>query len=142
MKRVPNFYRRNAAAGAVRRVLDKKRADPEEARETVEQIVSLCVAMAAVSVMEWNEGRRDEYLRCANCCIEDYNIRAAAHNDQRAAQRWLDSVGGAAVCPACGRKPEAQGSKRGADPEADEQRQGVETMGGSACGEKAERHVH
>lgn len=24
MKRVPNFYRRNAAAGAVRRVLDKK----------------------------------------------------------------------------------------------------------------------
>lgn len=70
----------------------KKRADPEEARETVEQIVSLCVAMAAVSVMEWNEGRRDEYLRCANCCIEDYNIRAAAHNDQRAAQRWLDSV--------------------------------------------------
>lgn len=54
--------------------------------------MSLCVAMAAVSVMEWNEGQRDEYLRCANCCIEDYNIRAAAHNDQRAAQRWLDSV--------------------------------------------------
>lgn len=25
MKRVPNFYRRNAAAGAVRRVLDKKK---------------------------------------------------------------------------------------------------------------------
>ena len=133
MKRVPNFYRRNAAAGAVRRVLDKKRADPEEARETVEQIVSLCVAMAAVSVMEWNEGRRDEYLRCANCCTQRLEGGAEV-----AGQR----CGGAAVCPACGRKPEAQGSKRGADPEADEQRQGVETMGGSACGEKAERHVH
>lgn len=58
----------------------------------MEQIVSLCVAMAAVSVMEWDAEQRDEYLRCANCCIEDYNIRAAAHNDPRAAQRWLDSV--------------------------------------------------
>lgn len=92
MKRVPNFYRRNAAAGAVRRVLDKKRADPAEARETVEQIVSLCVLMAAVSVMEWNAEQRDEYIRCKICCTDDYSIRAAAHNGQRAAQRWLDSV--------------------------------------------------
>ena len=88
MKRVPNFYRRNAAAGAVRRVLDKKRADPEEARETVEQIVSLCVAMAAVSVMEWNEGQRDEYLRCANCCIEDYNIKSGRRADSRRCVRY------------------------------------------------------
>lgn len=76
----------------MRRVLDKKRADPAEARETVEQIVSLCVAMAAVSVLEWDAEQRDEYMRCKICCTDDYSIRAAAHNGQREAQRWLDSV--------------------------------------------------
>lgn len=92
MKRVPNFYRKNAAVGAVRRSLDRTRANEQDTKETVEQVAALCIAMAAVSVMGWDEEQRDNYLRCEIRCIEDYNVRCAAHRDVALVNKWLDGL--------------------------------------------------
>lgn len=46
MKRVPNFYRRNAAQGVARRVVAGKKATPEQMRDTVGQVVTWCYLIA------------------------------------------------------------------------------------------------
>lgn len=92
MKRVPNFYRRNAAQGVARRVVAGKKATPEQMRDTVGQVVTWCYLIALRGVTKWDVHGMDDFLEKAARNAEDYMIRVRAGSSERAARKWLDSV--------------------------------------------------
>lgn len=92
MKRVPNFYRRNAAQGVARRVAAGKKATPEQMRDTVSQVVTWCYLIALRGVTKWDVHGMDDFSEKAARNAEDYMIRVRAGSSERAARKWLDSV--------------------------------------------------
>lgn len=92
MKRVPNFYRRNAAQGVARRVVAGKKASPEQMRDTVGQVVTWCYLITLRGVTKWDVHGMDDFLEKAGRNAEDYMIRVRAGSSDRAARKWLDSV--------------------------------------------------
>ncbi len=92
MKRVPNFYRRNAAQGVARRVVTGKKATPEEMRDSVGQVVAWCYLVALRSVTGWNTQKMDSFLEKATRNAEDYMIRVRVSTSDKAACKWLDGV--------------------------------------------------
>lgn len=71
MKRVPNFYRRNAAQGVARRVVAGKKASPEQMRDTVGQVVTWCYLIALRGVTKWDVHGMDDFLEKAGRNAED-----------------------------------------------------------------------
>lgn len=92
MKQVPNFYRRNAAQGVAKRVLTRKKATPEEMRDSVGQVVTWCYLVALRSVTEWNTQKMDDFLEKATRNAEDYMTRVRVSTSDKAARKWLDGV--------------------------------------------------
>ena len=83
MKRVPNFYRRNAAQGVARRVVAGKKASPEQMRDTVGQVVTWCYLIALRGVTKWDVHGMDDFLEKAARNAEDYMIRVRAGSSDR-----------------------------------------------------------
>lgn len=90
MKQMPNYYRRNAAQGAARRVMNGTIARADDMRETVGQVVTLCLLMALPDVTGWSSEEIDVYLRCLTRATGEYGSRAAV--DEKAAKKWLNDI--------------------------------------------------
>lgn len=90
MKQMPNYYRRNAAQGAARRVMNGTIARADDMRETVGQVVTLCLLMVLPDVTGWSSEEIDVYLRCLTRATGEYCSRAAV--DAKAAKKWLNDI--------------------------------------------------
>lgn len=91
MGQMPNYYRKNAAQGAARRVLAGKKANPEQMRDVVGQVVTWCYLIAVRGVTEWNAAEMDKLLDNANKNAQDYMIRVRTVG-AKSARKWLDGV--------------------------------------------------
>lgn len=92
MKQAPNFYRKNAACGVARRVMNGKKATPEQMRDAVGQVVAWCYLVALRSVTGWNVQEMDSFLEKATRNAEDYMTRVRVSTSDKTARKWLDGV--------------------------------------------------
>lgn len=92
MKQAPNFYRKNAAQGVAQRVMTRKKATPEEMRDSVGQVVTWCYLVALRSVTGWNVQEMDGFLEKATRNAEDYMTRVRVSTSDKTARKWLDGV--------------------------------------------------
>ena len=92
MKRVPNFYRRNAAQGVARRVVAGKKSTPEQMRDAVGQVVAWCYLVCLRGVTGWSAKQMDNYLEKATRNTQDYMIRVRTSTTDKAARKWLDKT--------------------------------------------------
>lgn len=92
MKQAPNFYRKNAACGVARRVMNGKKATPEQMWDAVGQVVAWCYLVCLRGVTGWSAKQMDNYLEKATRNTQDYMIRVRTSTNDKAARKWLDKT--------------------------------------------------